>query len=207
MGFLDTVLKSFLGDKNAKDLKEIKKVVDKVKKAEPAIEQLSDDELRGKTQEFKEKIAAATEDITKQIAEVKEQIKTTTNVDEKEQLFVKIEELKKDSYQIEEKVLNDILPEAFAVIKETARRLAQNGGLTVTATEYDQELAAAKDFVQIQGDKAFWKNKWDAAGKEVVWDMVHYDTQFIGGVVLHSGRIAEMATGEGKTLVGTLPIT
>lgn len=84
--------------------------------------------------------------------------------------------------------------------------MAQNGGLTVTATEYDQELAAAKDFVEIKGDKAFWKNKWDAAGKEVVWDMVHYDTQFIGGVVLHSGRIAEMATGEGKTLVGTLPI-
>ena len=206
MGFLDTVLKSFLGDKNAKDLKEIKKVVDKVKKAEPAIEQLSDDELRGKTQEFKEKIAAATEDITKQIAEVKEQIKTTTNVDEKEQLFVKIEELKKDSYQIEEKVLTEILPEAFAVVKETAKRLAKNGGLTVKANAHDMVMATTKDFVEIKDGNAFWKNKWDAAGKEVVWDMVHYDTQFIGGVALHSGKIAEMATGEGKTLVGTLPI-
>ncbi|MFT3918142.1 preprotein translocase subunit SecA [Cloacibacterium sp.] len=206
MGFLDTVLKSFLGDKNAKDLKEIKKVVDKVKKAEPAIEQLSDDELRGKTQEFKEKIAAATEDITKEIAEVKEQIKTTTNVDEKEQLFVKIEELKKDSYQIEEKVLAEILPEAFAVVKETAKRLAKNGGLTVKANAHDMVMATTKDFVEIKDGNAFWKNKWDAAGKEVVWDMVHYDTQFIGGVALHSGKIAEMATGEGKTLVGTLPI-
>lgn len=154
MGFLDTVLKSFLGDKNAKDLKEIKKVVDKVKKAEPAIEQLSDDELRGKTQEFKEKIAAATEDITKQIAEVKEQIKTTTNVDEKEQLFVKIEELKKDSYQIEEKVLAEILPEAFAVVKETAKRLAKNGGLTVKANAHDMVMATTKDFVEIKIGRA-----------------------------------------------------
>jgi preprotein translocase subunit SecA len=170
MGFLDTVLKSFLGDKNAKDLKEIKKVVDKIKKVEPAIEQLSDDELRGKTQEFKEKIAAATEDITKQIAEVKEQIKTTTNVDEKEQLFVKIEELKKDSYQIEEKVLAEILPEAFAVVKETARRLAQNGGLTVK-NAHDMVMAATKDFVEIKDGNAFWKNKWDAAVKKLfgIW--------------------------------------
>lgn len=206
MSFLNKVLQGFLGDKNAKDLKEIKKVVDKIKKVEPAIAELSDDELRAKTQEFKDKIDAATEHITNQVVEVHEQIAKSSDVDEKEKLFGQIEALKKESYQIEEKVLNDILPEAFAVIKETARRLAQNGGLTVTATEYDQELAATKDFVEIKGDKAFWKNKWDAAGKEVVWDMVHYDTQFIGGVVLHSGRIAEMATGEGKTLVGTLPI-
>ena len=206
MGFLDTVLKSFLGDKNAKDLKEIKKVVDKIKKAEPAIAQLSDDELRGKTHEFKQKIATATEDITKQINDTKEQIKNTTNVDEKEQLFGKVEELKKESYQIEEKILAEILPEAFAVVKETAKRLAENGGLTVKANSLDMALATTKDFVEIKGETAFWKNRWDAAGKEVVWDMVHYDTQFIGGVALHSGKIAEMATGEGKTLVGTLPI-
>ena len=206
MSFLNKVLQGFLGDKNAKDLKEIKKVVDKIKKVEPAIAELSDDELRAKTQEFKDKIDAATEHITNQVVEVHEQIAKSSDVAEKEKLFGQIEAHKKDSYQGEEKVVNDILPEAFAVIKETARRLAQNGGLTVTATEHDQELAAAKDFVEIKGDKAFWKNKWDAAGKEVVWDMVHYDTQFIGGVALHSGRIAEMATGEGKTLVGTLPI-
>ena len=206
MSFLNKVLKGFLGDKNAKDLKEIKKVVERIKKTEPSIAALSDDELRGKTQEFKQKIAAATESITAQIAEIQEKIKTSDNIDEKEALFGNIEALKKDSYLIEEKVLADILPEAFAVVKETAKRLAENGGLTVNASEYDRQLASTKDFVEIKGENAFWKNRWDAAGKEVVWDMVHYDTQFIGGVALHNGKIAEMATGEGKTLVGTLPI-
>lgn len=206
MSFLNKVLKGFLGDKNAKDLKEIKKVVERIKKTEPSIAALSDDELRGKTQEFKQKIVAATESITAQITEIQEKIKTSDNIDEKEALFGNIEALKKDSYLIEEKVLADILPEAFAVVKETAKRLAENGGLTVNASEYDRKLASTKDFVEIKGENAFWKNRWDAAGKEVVWDMVHYDTQFIGGVALHNGKIAEMATGEGKTLVGTLPI-
>lgn len=206
MSFLNKVLKGFLGDKNAKDLKEIKKVVDLIKKTEPAIAELSDDELRGKTEEFKQKITAATEDISAQIAEMQKKIKESENVDEKEAFFVSIDSLKKESYQIEEKILADILPEAFAVIKETAKRLAEKGGLSVKANEYDKQLASAKDFVEIKGENAFWKNRWDAAGKEVVWDMVHYDTQFIGGVALHNGKIAEMATGEGKTLVGTLPI-
>src|SRR5699024_10753238 len=127
-------------------------------------------------------------------------------VDEKEALFSKIETLKKDSYEIEEKVLLQVLPEAFALIKDTSRRWAENGEIRVTATQMDRELAASRDFVEIQGDQAVWKNSWNAAGTPVVWDMVHYDTQFIGGVILHSGKIAEMATGEGKTLVGTLPI-
>ncbi len=206
MGFIDKVLKGFLGDKNATDLKEVKKVVNKIKAAEPKINELSDDGLRAKTAEFKEKIKAATANISTEIDAVKEQIKNSENVDEKETLFSKVEELKKDSYQIEEKVLSEILPEAFALVKETARRLAENGEIRVTATEMDKELAATKDFVEIQGETAVWKNHWDAAGTSVVWDMVHYDVQFIGGVVLHSGKIAEMATGEGKTLVGTLPI-
>ncbi len=206
MSFLNKILKGFLGDKNQKDLQEVKKVVEKIKKAEPNIQQLSDDDLRQKTHEFKEKIKSATHNITEQINQVKEQIKTTTNVDEKENLFSKIETLKKDSYQIEEKILNEILPEAFSVVKETARRLAQNGQIVVAATERDRQLASMKDFVEIKGEQAIWKNKWNAAGTEVTWDMVHYDVQFIGGVVLHSGKIAEMATGEGKTLVGTLPI-
>ena len=206
MGFIDKVLKGFLGDKNATDLKEVKKVVTKIKTVEPKIQELSDDGLREKTAEFKEKIKTATANITTQIEEVKEQIKNSTDVDEKESLFTKIETLKKDSYQIEEKVLNEILPEAFALVKETARRLAENGEIRVTATEMDKDLASKKDFVEVQGDIAIWKNHWDAAGTPVVWDMVHYDTQFIGGVVLHSGKISEMATGEGKTLVGTLPI-
>ncbi|MGA9212119.1 preprotein translocase subunit SecA [Kaistella sp.] len=206
MGFIDNVLKGFLGDKNVTDLKEVKKVLNKIKAAEPKIQELSDDGLRAKTAEFKEKLKTATAGITTQIEETKEQIKNSTNIDEKESLFSKIETLKKDSYQIEEKVLNEILPEAFALIKETARRLAQNGEIRVTATDLDREFAATKDFIELDGDTAVWKNKWDAAGTPIVWDMVHYDVQFIGGVVLHSGKIAEMATGEGKTLVGTLPI-
>jgi preprotein translocase subunit SecA len=207
MSFLNKVLKGFLGDKKAQDLKEVKKVVTKIKAVEPNIQQLSDDGLRQKTAEFKENIKSATSKITAQIEQIKEQIKNSTNVDEKEALFSKIESLKKESYEIEEKVLVQILPEAFALVKETARRWAQNGEIRVTASDWDRELAAAgKDFVEIQGDTAVWKNSWDAAGTPVVWDMVHYDVQFIGGVILHSGKIAEMATGEGKTLVGTLPI-
>ena len=206
MSFLNTVLKSFLGDKNAKDLKEVKKVVTKVKSVESGIQSLSDDGLRDKTAEFKDKIKTATANFTSQIEQIKEQIKDSTNVDEKEALFTKIETLKKESYDVEEKVLAEILPEAFALVKETSRRLAQNGEIRVTATDRDRELAATKDFVVLEGNTAVWKNKWDAAGTPVVWDMVHYDTQFIGGVVLHQGKIAEMATGEGKTLVGTLPI-
>ncbi|MGV4414977.1 preprotein translocase subunit SecA [Chryseobacterium sp. T1] len=206
MSFLNSVLKSFLGDKNAKDLKEVKKVVTKIKAVEANIQQLTDDGLREKTAEFQQKIKAATASITTQIEELKEQIKTSTNVDEKEAFFNKIEALKKDSYQIEEKVLNEVLPEAFALVKETSRRLAQNGEIRVTANDRDRELASTKDFVSIDGNIAVWKNQWDAAGTPVKWDMVHYDTQFIGGVVLHEGKIAEMATGEGKTLVGTLPI-
>ena len=195
-----------MGDKNAKDLKEVKKVVTKVKSVESGIQSLSDDGLRDKTAEFKDKIKTATANFTSQIEQIKEQIKDSTNVDEKEALFTKIETLKKESYDVEEKVLAEILPEAFALVKETSRRLAQNGEIRVTATDRDRELAATKDFVVLEGNTAVWKNKWDAAGTPVVWDMVHYDTQFIGGVVLHQGKIAEMATGEGKTLVGTLPI-
>ena len=207
MSFLNKVLKGFLGDKKAQDLKEVKKVVTKIKAVEPNIQQLTDDGLREKTAEFKENIKSATSKITAQIEQIKEQIKNSTNVDEKEALFSKIESLKIESYEVEEKVLVQVLPEAFALIKETARRWAQNGEIRVTASDWDRELAAAgKDFVSIQGDTAVWKNSWDAAGTPVVWDMVHYDVQLIGGVVLHQGKIAEMQTGEGKTLVATLPL-
>ena len=144
--------------------------------------------------------------VTAQIEKIREDISKTENVDEKENLFNRVEILKKEAYELEEKVLTNILPEAFALVKETARRWAQNGEIRVKATDRDRELAMTKDFVSIDGDTAVWHNHWDAAGVKVQWDMVHYDTQFIGGVVLHSGKIAEMATGEGKTLVGTLPI-
>lgn len=206
MDVLSKVLKGFLGDKNTKDLKEVQKVLKKIKAVEPAISALSDDGIREKTAEFKEKLKTATANFTSQIEAAKESIKNSTNVDEKEGFFTKIENLKKESYEVEEKVLGEILPEAFAVIKETARRLSQNGEIRVTANDRDRELAATKDFVKIEGEQAVWLNEWNAAGTAIKWDMVHYDVQYIGGVVLHSGKIAEMATGEGKTLVGTLPI-
>lgn len=206
MNFLNKVLKGFLGDKNANDLREVKKAVAKIKSREGDIQSLSDEALRQKTVEFKEKLRSATENITNQIADTKAQIQNTSNVDEKEALFSKVETLNKQAYEVEEKVLNEILPDAFNLIKETARRWAHNGEIRVPATDWDRELAATRDFVEIQGDQAVWKNAWNAHGSEIVWDMVHYDVQFIGGVVLHSGKIAEMATGEGKTLVGTLPI-
>ncbi len=206
MSFLDTILKGFLGNKNEKDLKEVRKVVEKVKKEEPGIGQLSDDGLREKTREFQKKIADATADIKAQIAELNKQIAETEDIDAKENLYARIDELNKDAYKQEEKVLTDILPQAFALVKETARRWAENGEIRVTATDRDRELASYKDFVVIEGDQAVWKDEWNAAGTMVKWDMVHYDVQFIGGTVLHSGKIAEMATGEGKTLVGTLPI-
>lgn len=206
MSFLSSILKSFLGDKNANDLKEVKKVVAKIKVVEPQIQQLTDDGLREKTLEFQEKIKSASVNVTAQIEKIREDISKTENVDEKENLFNRVEILKKEAYELEEKVLTNILPEAFALVKETARRWAQNGEIRVKATDRDRELAMTKDFVSIDGDTAVWHNHWDAAGVKVQWDMVHYDTQFIGGVVLHSGKIAEMATGEGKTLVGTLPI-
>lgn len=206
MSFLSSILKSFLGDKNANDLKEVKKVVAKIKVVEPQIQQLTDDGLREKTLEFQEKIKSASANVTAQIEKIREDISKTENVDEKENLFNRVEILKKEAYELEEKVLTYILPEAFALVKETARRWTQNGEIRVKATDRDRELAMTKDFVSIDGDTAVWHNHWDAAGVKVQWDMVHYDTQFIGGVVLHSGKIAEMATGEGKTLVGTLPI-
>lgn len=206
MSFLSSILKSFLGDKNANDLKEVKKVVAKIKVVEPQIQQLTDDGLREKTLEFQEKIKSASANVTAQIEKIREDISKTENVDEKENLFNRVEILKKEAYELEEKVLTNILPEAFALVKETARRWAQNREIRVKATDRDRELAMTKDFVSIDGDTAVWHNHWDAAGVKVQWDMVHYDTQFIGGVVLHSGKIAEMATGEGKTLVGTLPI-
>lgn len=142
----------------------------------------------------------------KQIEDIQSKIETTENVDEKEALYGQVADLNKVAYQQEEKVLGEILPEAFALLKETARRWAQNGEIRVTVSDRDRELAATKDFVVIEGDQAIWKSEWDAAGTAVKWDMVHYDVQFIGGTILHQGKIAEMATGEGKTLVGTLPI-
>src|SRR5690625_135085 len=204
---IEKILKGFLGDKNKKDVKELQKYADRALEAEKTIETLSDDELRAKTVEFKEKLAEATKSQMQEIEELKRKAEVTENVDEKEDIYNKIDEINKAAYEIEEKILDEILPEAFAVVKETAKRFSKNPEIKVIASPFDRELSATKNYVELVDEThAVWKNSWDAAGKEVIWDMVHYDVQLIGGTTLHQGKIAEMQTGEGKTLVATLPI-
>lgn len=207
MGFLDSVLKVFVGDKAKADVKEIMPIVNQVKSHEKAMEALSIDELRNKTVEFKAKIAEALKDINAEKATLKEEVEASDDIDRNEAIYAQIDALDEKAYEISEGVLSDILPEAFAVVKETAKRFFHNKEMTVDVTPYDRELSAEHDYVRLEGDdKAIWKNSWDAAGKEVVWDMIHYDVQLIGGVAMHQGKIAEMQTGEGKTLVATLPV-
>ncbi|AUP78192.1 preprotein translocase subunit SecA [Flavivirga eckloniae] len=206
MSFLNSVLKVFVGDKSKQDVKAIYPIVDKVKTFEAALESLSHDELRGKTVEFKDKIAEANKSIDDKIAALVEEAENTEDIDRREDIYQDIDKLKDDAYDATEVVLNDILPEAFAVIKETAKRFVNNTNITVTANTFDRELSGTKEYVVLDNDKALWANSWDAAGKAVVWDMVHYDVQLIGGIAMHQGKIAEMQTGEGKTLVATLPV-
>ena len=207
MSIVESVMKMFFGDKSAKDIKLIKPLVEQALTFGPELEKLSNDQLRGKTAQFKQKIKDAVADKEAEISSLEAQAEAETDdLEKKESLFNQADELKKEVYKITEDILGEILPEAFAVVKETARRFAGNETLEVTAQPFDRELSATHPNVEIEGDKAVWHNTWDAAGKPVTWDMVHYDVQLIGGVVLHQGKIAEMATGEGKTLVATLPI-
>ncbi|SEL81540.1 protein translocase subunit secA [Aquimarina amphilecti] len=206
MGVLDSVLKVFVGDKSKKDIKEIQPKVELIKKAAQGIASLSDNELRAKTLEFKNTINEARADINNKIDTLKEEADATEDIDRKEDIYGEIDKLKKDAYEATEKILNTILPEAFAVIKETAKRFAENDTITVEATAYDRELSGTRDHINLDGDQAIWSTSWDAAGKEVKWDMIHYDVQLIGGIALHEGKVAEMQTGEGKTLVATLPV-
>ena len=206
MGVLDSVLKVFVGDKTKKDLKAITPIVDQIKSFESQFEAQSIDELRENTVRFKAKIKEATADLQTQIDELKEKAENELDIDVKENFYTEIDELNEQVYQTTEEVLNDILPEAFATVKETAKRFFHNTTLEVTATEFDRTLSADKDYVTLDGEKAIWNNSWDAAGKPVTWDMIHYDVQLIGGIAMHQGKIAEMQTGEGKTLVATLPM-
>jgi len=204
---IGNILKKILGDKSDKDRKDYQPIIDKVNEIYAGLSGISDDELRGKTNEFKSLIQRETATIEDEIAALEaKSADVTTPVDQKEALFEKIDKLKLKLDEKIEEVLAKILPDAFAVVKETARRWAENGALTVTATDFDRQLATKKDGIVIEGDKAIWKNKWTAAGSEVEWVMVHYDVQIMGGAVLHRGNIAEMQTGEGKTLVATLPV-
>ncbi len=206
MSILNSVLKVFVGDKSKQDVKSLMPLVDQVKSFEASIEKLSHDELRAKTFTFKTKIDEGRKPAEDRIAELQEEANTIEDIDRKEEIYIEIDKLKDESYNATEDVLNDILPEAFAVVKETAKRFVNNKTITVSASVYDRELSGTKSYVTLDGEKAIWANSWDAAGKEVTWDMIHYDVQLIGGVALHQGKIAEMKTGEGKTLVATLPV-
>lgn len=196
----------FVGDKSQKDVKAIQPIIAKVKTFESALAGLSNDELRAKSTYFREKINEARAEKDQKIIALKQEAENTVDIDKREDIYNEIDALEKEAYDISEKVLNDILPEAFAVVKETAKRFKENSTVTVTATPLDRELSATKSYITLDGDKAIWANQWNAAGKEITWDMIHYDVQLIGGVVLHQGKIAEMQTGEGKTLVATLPL-
>ena len=205
MGFFD-ILKSIFGNKSERDLKKLLPIVDKIKAIYPEIEQLSHDELRARTAAIRQHMRDDVQPKRDEIAQLKEEIETL-DYDKREPLWERIDRLEKEILDRLEVLLNEALPEVFAIVKETAKRFATNELITVTATQMDRDLAAqGKDFVTIDGDNAIYRNHWMAGGNEMTWDMVHYDVQLIGGVVLHQGKIAEMATGEGKTLVATLPV-
>ena len=204
MGF-NEFLSSIFGNKATRDMKEIKPWVDKVKAAYPEIAALDNDALRAKTEELKAYIRNSAAEQRSKVEELKASVENT-ELEEREELFAQIDKLEKEILDIYEKALDEVLPVAFSIVKETAKRFSENEEITVTATEFDRHLAATKDFVRIEGDKAIYQNHWVAGGNDTVWNMVHYDVQLFGGVVLHKGKIAEMATGEGKTLVATLPV-
>lgn len=205
MALVDIIKKVF-GSKSERDMKQVRPILEKVLAVYKDIDKLSNDELRARTEELKKKIREREEPFEKRIAEIKEHLESDIPVSEKEKLATESDKLVKEEDEEIEKVLNEILPEAFAIMKSTARRFAQNPVVEVTANDFDRNLSTSRDFVKIEGDKALWQNHWIAGGNEVTWDMVHYDVQIIGGIVLHQGKIAEMATGEGKTLVATLPV-
>lgn len=204
MGLNDFISKIF-GNKAQRDLNEINPVVRKVKEAYVEIEKLSNDELRNRTKELEKRIQEYVAGEKAQIADLKAGIEAV-ELDKREAVWNQVDKLEKEVTDKYEKVLDEVLPEAFSIMKDTARRFAQNQEIVVTATAFDRDLAASHDFVRIEGDKAIYQNHWIAGGNEIIWDMVHYDVQLFGGVVLHRGKIAEMATGEGKTLVATLPV-
>ena len=203
---LGKILKLFVGDKSKKDLKLINPIIEEIHSFEQEMNSLSNDELRNQTTIFKDDIHNSCSEINSQIEKIKSEIDDVIDFDKKEALFNQIDKLNEDAYKVSEETLNKILPKAFAVVKETAKRFVENKEIIVKTSDYDLELASTKDYVEIRNNKSYWKNTWDAAGKNIVWDMIHYDVQLVGGVAMHQGKIAEMQTGEGKTLVATLPV-
>ena len=201
------LLKSLFGDKSSRDMKLIQPLVEKVKAVSPQIEQLDNDALRQRTKELQKQVQDSAKEQKARIEELKATIEGTP-IDERADIFAQIDKIEKEVLEIYEDALNEVMPEVFAIVKETARRFAENEETVVTATDFDRELAGdpKKDFITIDGDKAIYHNHWTAGGNDLKWEMIHYDVQLFGGVVLHQGKIAEMATGEGKTLVATLPV-
>ena len=206
MSIVNSLLKVFLGDKSGKDLKKLTPLVDDINIEFDKLSSISNDQLRNKTIEFKKVISDQTSDINKSIGDLNKKISNESSNTEKEILFKEVEVLENELIAKKAEILDNLLPKAFAVVKETARRFFENEELEVITSDFDKEIASKKSYINIKSDKSIWKNNWDAAGKNVVWDMIHYDVQLIGGIVLHQGRIGEMQTGEGKTLVSTLPI-
>ena len=202
---LNSFLKSLFGDKSTRDMKLIQPIVEKIKAGYPEIKALDNDALRARTKEIQKYVQDSASEQKKQIAELKSKIEETP-IDEREELFNQIDKLEKEALDNYEKALDEVMPVAFNIVKDTARRFTENEEIIVTANDFDRELAATKDFVRIEGDKAIYSNHWVAGGNDTKWEMVHYDVQLFGGDVLHQGKIAEMATGEGKTLVATLPV-
>ncbi len=202
-----SILKSLFGDKSTRDMKLIQPLVEKVKAVYPKIKELDNDALRARSQEIRQAIQDSVKEQREKIAEIKAKIEQTP-IDEREGLFNQVDKIEKEILDILEKKLNENMPEVFAIVKDTARRFAENEETVVTANDFDRNLAADphKDFITIDGDKAIYHNHWTAGGNDLKWEMIHYDVQLFGGVVLHQGKIAEMATGEGKTLVATLPV-
>ena len=201
------ILQSLFGNKSTRDMKLIQPLVEKVKEAYPAIKALSNDELRAKTKEIQKYVQDSASEQKAKIAELKAKIEETP-IDEREGIFAAIDKLEKEALEVYEKALNEVMPVAFSIVKDTARRFAENEETVVTATDFDRQLAAnpKNDFITIDGDNAIYHNHWTAGGNDLKWEMVHYDVQIFGGIALHQGKIAEMATGEGKTLVATLPV-
>jgi len=206
LGALSKTIKKILGSKADRDIKEVMPIVEQIKAIYPSLAKLSNDELRAKTTAFKKKIQDHIKSEAEEVEKLKAKAEAEENMDVKESIYKQIDEIEEGVDEKIETVLKEILPEAFAVVKETARRFSENKEIKVTANEMDKNIAANRSSVIVEGDQAIWLNKWNAAGAEVEWDMIHYDVQLIGGITLHQGKIAEMATGEGKTLVATLPV-
>ncbi len=207
MGGIFDFAKKFFGTKYNKDLKLITPIVEKIKLEEKIISSISNDELRQTTQSLKNQINSHIKGEREEIENLKIKAENSkTSFQQKENYYSEIDNLEKEVIEKIEEVLKEILPKAFAVMKETAKRFTNNATIEVTANDFDRELAASKDFISINNEIATYKNSWQAAGNEMQWNMIHYDVQLIGGIVLHEGKIAEMQTGEGKTLVATLPV-